>query len=91
MFQSMDYKYKVQVPRKPPSHAIEDSLKRKWMPKDGMEMNEFTSWDDEGAWFVWFKDHPPEDGEVVEFKDHKKEIDHFYRYRDVKRAVVYFT
>ncbi len=50
------YKFKVQVPRKIPDTAIEDTMGRKWVRASTLPQDTYLKWElDEDQWYVWFK------------------------------------
>lgn len=87
------YNFKIQVPRKIPDTAIEDTMGRKWNRASQVE-SDFDKWDiEEEKWFVWFKKKElvPEEGEIVEFSDDEYVVSQVYHYARVNRAIVIFN
>ena len=88
------YKFKVQVPRKIPDIAIEDTMGRKWAKATSMNQDEYIKWDmDEDQWYVWFKkgEDVPEEGEIIEFSDVEYAVENVFHYNRINRAVVTFS
>lgn len=84
--------YRIPIPSKPPTDAIEDSLGRKWFKVKPNEDDEnfFTEWQGD-YWYVWFQGKDldcPEVDEEVDFGDTKATVLTLRRSYNTMRAVV---